>query len=943
MLRGRASGQGRELPSTGRGDFARSVAGIRATCLVLLVAIGLGWTGRPAHAESKHALTDSSQEISARNPTGRVLHMPLPLLIDDDRKLAELMARIDVDGRIWVRRDALVAALERAVKPEVSAKAAAIADTGGQIEIAAVSASGIELLYEPGNVALRVVPKADLRTPQTISLAGGHGRLASAAVSKPSLLAGYLNMIAGIDQHWGRAGHSSRTGLNLELQSAMRWGAFVVENEAVIDSLVDPETCPRGAYCAYVHESGFKRRLTRLVYDRPEDSVRLQAGDVSVDAAGMQRITETLGVAIAKAPRILQPDGIGRATTSQSFIIERPSDVEIVVNGVSTRKLRLRPGAYDLRDLALVAGNNQLEVVITDDTGAQRKLKFSTFFDGKLLTQGASEWSLSAGVPSYYRDGLRAYAQEAYAGSGFFRYGLSDYLTAEVSGQADEHVALGGVGILAATAWGFLGTQVALSHGESVAGYAVAFNWDLVNFDSVLSFAGPASARFSAEYRSPSFRQPGEFLTTATGLIYPQFNYWLSLSAAYSMPVGWGYTATLAGRYQFANDAVVDAIPFGATRGDRYGGDLSIGGPITEYVNGSLTVGYSNETLLRFATAHPVSDDAEFRIMARMFVRLDNRMHVSGSVDTLNRQTMVSGLYSHGSGINRWETSVDAYRSGLTKDSTISGAAAFYGNRAETRVSVTGALDDQDLWGGASGSSGHVRSSARVGTSVAFADGRVAVGAPIRGNAFAIVYPHESLAGKTIKVGSSDDARAIVDGWGATVVTDLPAYTSTSLPVDVADLPVGYSLGAGAFDVLPPYRAGYALEVGSDNSVSVFGTLLDNDHAPVALLAGVAYPNNDTKRQVSVLTNAVGRFSAEGLSPGAWTIEMPAGNGVAHYALDVPKGTEGLLRAGVLQPVGGRSPEPQWSTSSAPSTARTDHDPTRDVHAWQTESVGGRR
>ena len=54
---------------------------------------------------------------------------------------------------------------------------------------------------------------------------------------------------------------------------------------------------------------------------------------------------------------------------------------------------------------------------------------------------------------------------------------------------------------------------------------------------------------------------------------------------------------------------------------------------------------------------------------------------------------------------------------------------------------------------------------------------------------------------------------------------DLPVYTANSIPVDVTDLPVGYSLGAGAFDVVAPYRAGYALEVGTASSVSAYGTL----------------------------------------------------------------------------------------------------------------------
>ena len=84
------------------------------------------------------------------------------------------------------------------------------------------------------------------------------------------------------------------------------------------------------------------------------------------------------------------------------------------------------------------------------------------------------------------------------------------------------------------------------------------------------------------------------------------------------------------------------------------------------------------------------------------------------------------------------------------------------------------------------------RSSLRLGSAIAFADGRVAVGAPIRGNGFAIVYPHESIASKEITVGSGQDVRAISNSWGPAVVTNLPAYQPSTIPIDVADLPVGY-------------------------------------------------------------------------------------------------------------------------------------------------------
>jgi outer membrane usher protein len=124
--------------------------------------------------------------------------------------------------------------------------------------------------------------------------------------------------------------------------------------------------------------------------------------------------------------------------------------------------------------------------------------------------------------------------------------------------------------------------------------------------------------------------------------------------------------------------------------------------------------------------------------------------------------------------------------------------------------------------------------------------------------------------------------------------------------VDVKDLPPGYSLGNGAFDVIAPYRAGYALQVGSANSVSAFGTLLRTNREPLALTIGVARPleNRAQNTTVTVFTNQAGRFVAEGLAPGIWLIEMATDERPTIYRIEVPSGTQGLLQAGVLTPIG---------------------------------------
>jgi outer membrane usher protein len=314
-------------------------------------------------------------------------------------------------------------------------------------------------------------------------------------------------------------------------------------------------------------------------------------------------------------------------------------------------------------------------------------------------------------------------------------------------------------------------------------------------------------------------------------------------------------------------------------------------------MSGSLTLGYSNETYLSTLYVDR-SNRPEFRIATRISFRPDDKTTVAAGYDSLNRQADLSAYRSEGTGVGRWDVSVNVQQHDLDGRSAIGGAASYAGNRAEVRVAHSGTTYDP-----LAGTLVDQRSSLRVGSAIAFADGRVAVGAPIRGNGFAIVYPHESIASKEITVGSGQDVRARSDSWGPAVVTNLPAYQPSTIPIDVADLPVGYSLGAATFDIVAPYKAGYSLEVGSAYSVYAYGTLLLPDGAPVALLTGVARPASGPGRQVSVFTNAAGKFGAEGLAPGRWTIEMATAPQPTRYVIDIPQGTDGLFRCGTLRPM----------------------------------------
>src|SRR5206468_3331539 len=102
------------------------------------------------------------------------------------------------------------------------------------------------------------------------------------------------------------------------------------------------------------------------------------------------------------------------------------------------------------------------------------------------------------------------------------------------------------------TPWGIFDAGVATSGGELGFGGALDLNWALINFSGLLA-ERKESILVSAEYRTPDFHTPGEFVTSPANVLFSELNYALRLNASYSAPLGLETTATLAGRLELAD------------------------------------------------------------------------------------------------------------------------------------------------------------------------------------------------------------------------------------------------------------------------------------------------------------------------------------------------------------------------------------------------------
>ncbi len=860
--------------------------------LVLLSVLLASWLAAGASGVLAGQGHRTADDVTGRiNPSGRTLPMTVQL-IAYGKKLGDILIWIGADDTISVSRSGLLLLLKSDGSKDTIA---ALKSLSERPTLADLNAAGLALDFDRQTFQLTLGLKAEQRKLGDISLAYD-GLVDSARLEKPAFFSGYINLFAQAGQIW----KSDQTALQFDAESVFRIGRVVVENELSLQNDVNARICPVDAFCLFGHESGLRRLGSRAVVDWPDQQVRLTAGDTRVETTSFQRSASIAGVTLEYAPAKLNPGQSMRATGAQSFTLDRPATVEVLINGALAQRLTLAPGNYNLRDLPLRAGANEIVLLITDDTGASRTLTFSSYSSYALLGAGKWEAALSAGVPSYMYDSFVQYVSDRYLASSFVRYGLTQRLTFEAHAQADDNVIMAGAGFVTATPFGIWGAQLAASQTDHDVGFGLAarLTWDLIGQDNA------SLLRLSAEWHSDDFRAPGLYLSDLGDVHLPIYQFQSSFAASYSRSFGDNWQATLAGRYDIADEAFAQYSRY-AQRGDRYHVDLSLSHPLFD--NGTITgtVGYSNDSRRRLFLARDLADqsDNEGALWAglRYFWRPKADTIVMAAGDTASQRSTVSGYRHSGTGIGSWSTNVTA-TDDRYYDSTRFGAnATYHGNRAEVAVSH----DSGVAWSGRAANiyGEDQRSRVRVGTSIVFADGHAAISAPVRGNGgFAILYPHESLAERAITAGSVKVPRGQSDAAGPAVVKDLAAYSQQTVAVDVDDLPIGYSLGASGYDLRPPYKAGYALQVGSGYSVTALGTLVDASGVPVGLVAGVV---SQGERQIAIFTNQSGKFGIDGLSEGRWVLTMEAEGGPLHYDVIVPKGAVGLVRLGTLVPVKG--------------------------------------
>lgn len=816
--------------------------------LMVLAAPALADKGGAAGAGDQASASPSAPAARAQrlNPTGKAIVLTVPAK-DGAAYLGDMPLTIGADDTLTFPAERALQLLDPLLAPDVMSGLRATFAGKSTIGPAELAAAGITVDYDPRSLELRFVIPVEKRAARRLSVSALDRASIGTYVPQRDYSA-YLNIRGSVDLFE----EGPDTGFQapvLLLNGAVNLKGVVLETDAI--------------YTPGSDGVDFQRLGSRYVYDDTKNVIRFTLGDLEAQGRGFQAAPDVAGISIFRSYSVLNPQQVIRPRGDRTFRLDRPSTVEVIINGQQVRRLQLAPGNYNLRDFPFAQGGNDIRLNVLDDTGRTEVLRFNIFLDQTQLAKGLDEFGLYAGVKAPLGAHGPVYSDE-WIVTGFYRRGLSDNVTLGANFQADDFVQMAGVEAMFGTPIGSFGTHFAYSHTDGFGdGFALQ-----ATFQRILQHSDGQADTFNlfVEHRSRRFAPVTFFLA----------------DNQYEYEVGGGYTHAFSPNFYMGGNA-------------RFSKGRGINPDVHNY---SLVGGWRISPRATLSAEARYTEDSrgdEFSGFMTLTVRFGRNSSVRSEYDTRDNRVRASYQTNHGTGVGAYNVTADVERSDF--GSNVGLNANYFTNRAELGVSHFGSF------AGDFGDSTSQRTSFRLGTSIAFAGGEVSVGRPIY-DSFAIVKPHASLKKANVVVEPSPYGfTANTGSMGEATMPSLSSYSERVVTVDAVGAPAGVDIGQGSFKLFPGYRSGYVLEVGSDYHVTAMGTMLNLDGQPIALVSGkateLAHPD---RNPVTLFTNRQGRFGATGLAPGQWRIEMLDAN-KSVYLITIPADADGVVRLGEISPV----------------------------------------
>ncbi len=777
------------------------------------------------------------------NPYDRDINLTAPLQFNS-RMLGEIDVLLTKDDDLYV--DSV--SFRRLIDPLLTVEAQAQLRQGlgylTSFTPEQIEALGIRLEYDPQQLAimvLRIDPSR--RAVENIFRESRRDEPGQT----PESFSAYLNTNVALVKRSDESGFDKPS---VFLNGAVRAGNVVFEAD-----VQGRENFSDDSYEMY-------RRYARVVYDQPEHYRRFYLGDLDPETRGRQGFAQIGGVGVVRQRQRFDSFRSNALVGNRQLLLQENSTVRVLRNGVLQRELVLDAGQYDVSNLPLEVGSNEIELEVVGISGLQNSVRYSAYLDVIDLEPGDYEYGAFLGLNSDFAFGSPSYDDGELVFSGYFRKAFLDAPAVGVGLQATEAVqTVSAQSQLVLGSGARLRFDGAASNADTGTGYALGLGLDYI-FDQGVQLD---SLTISADYTSEDF----SVLGNEAGVNPISWQ----VSGNYTRVFDQRWTGSVVGSYRISRQ--VD-------RGDGYSLNLisnyrinprwSIQGGV-EYVKTGSNSPFSNDGFgVSFALVWQPGVDR--RAEARY-----NSARNSGSVRYSKTTDNHVGAYGY--------SLASTYEDG---PGSLSGQVDYIGNRFAANLS-------HGAYGQSFSDIGDRQiTTLRLGSSIAAVGGSWGIGRNIF-DSFAIVRPHPSLDSPVIVGDTLAQGRYVARSGplGGAVANNLISYVNQSVRHDALDPPIGYDTGVGTSRVFPAYRSGYEIVVGRADFVSAVGRLVDRSQRPIALTSGRIRPVDEPNAKPELFfTNTAGRFAVQNLTPGRrYLVELPSIERA--FEISVPEDSDGLL------------------------------------------------
>lgn len=748
----------------------------------------------------------------------------------DRGNLGEVNLVTPISEETQIVADELENLLRPILKPSVQDRLA-LAAKDNRISTKEIKRLGIQIEIKESDLILDLVIPMDLRQVKDLSLVGTRALLGQNQDLDP--YAGYLNadILVGATQNQNTNGSEIEpTQGQLELVQGLKFGTF-----------------ESSAYYQEYQKNPWEIGNTSIVKDLEPSSTRLRFGDYNPMSIGFMSGISGAGVTISKEFSI-NPRKQNSTTRTALIEVKLPSVLEIYVDKVLISRIRANPGPFNLRDLPLLAGRNQVQVKIIDDFGGTEEFTVDLFFDGQILAKNQHEYSYFYGNPVTLEDRIRRYDNFGFL-SLFHRYGLSDQITLGANIQTYKNrqhtgIELGYVNQLGT--WKYdLGYSDLEKDFEQSKGFADRFKF-YSHEQSMLKIRG---LRGTLDYEHRTSRY------SPLTIEEPQFSdYATRLEVGLSKGIRERWNARIGSGYIWKFNKTDDRL---------YRAGLQ--GSISK--NLALDVNYSR-------TSGDKADD-------QLFVNLTWTEPSGGATaSTFYESAGKSSTFSYTQ--NRLPE--DTSNANLTiqespEDDRVSFRVGHYARKAELSLSHESQKRRSDT--------SH-STNVGLGTALAWTTRSIALSRPID-DSFAVLHVKGLPKGATLGLQPSGGLpETLIEKDQYVVLPQVSSYSSSSVSLDSTLLESGLGLERENYNFSSKYLSGAYIPVNITKSLIVIGSLQDQNGKPISFAGGQVMTLDDQIVTETFFTNADGKFILDRVPAGKYKVKL-SDIMLSVFSLDIPE------------------------------------------------------